>query len=710
MVKRSLLLLGGLLFVAACGDDVVDGQCDPGLIQNPVTGECVARQCGEGERYNPIDGSCVPGSDNPDNPDTPDGGTPDTEEPDYDPDCPFFQDCDSEEPAPWIPPADGSYDPFEPQDPATATYHSCDPEDVGSISAPQFLLHRAGDYLLAMDPGAEVSPLTFFDRSPHAHMFEDQDKGYAGFIVSINPRAGYSTATDMAYWLSDTLNGLPGVEDAQRQGNGRTYRTHDGYNASVLNHVRVNTQATPGEARDALVAAIFGVSQTDLTYELTETATADGSDLHLSYKTVMRSDQQVIIVGAFTTATRYDQPDHGARFAVEDLAGGTALAMAGETMSDQCVSLTLRDTTEVDIIISMDASGSMSSVQAALSGFANEFTTLLNEAGVDWRIGVTGVDCEGIQDDEELSYDFRSLWPGPDESQLPPVPIPFPGEMDLGGPCRSPSGVGGIGGGGDNNGKLVGGGFTRDPQTIADRLNDVSSSSHEYTLTMGMAAIDRSLPRAENAVDKIRPNAQVILVTVTDEREELVGHMVPGMSDSISSSTRTDMENFLDPWLGWLARPDVGAIVYGLYRVPGQSCDSADQGSVAHGIHHVVTETGGSYGSVCQPDVTETFRDIAHATRDLTSGLRLVGNPYASSVRVDVTDLDGVFERSIPRSIAEGFDFDTAYNSLMFYGNNSPETDQRVIAPFLRWNRNVIPCGEDAACPGIAKCIAGRCG
>ncbi|TXD35894.1 hypothetical protein FRC98_14580 [Lujinxingia vulgaris] len=706
MVKRSLLLLSGLLLLAACSDDVVEGQCDPGLTANPVTGECVARQCDEGQRYNPVDGSCVDEGDNPDDPDDPDDPG-DDEDPDYDPDCPFFQDCDSDEPAPWNPPADGSYDPFEPQDPATATYHSCETTDVAPMSSPQFILHRAGDYLLAVGRGADVSPLTFFDRNPHAHVLEEADQGYAGFIVSINPRSGFTTATDMAYWLSDTISAIPGYDESAREGSGRTYRTHDGYNASVMNHVRIPTADTPGEARDKILASIFGIGASDLVYELNEASSADDSGLHLSYKTVMRSDQQVIIVGGITTQGRYDQPDHAARFAIEDLAGGTALAMAGETMSDECVSLTLRDTTEVDIIISMDASGSMSSVQSALSGFAEEFTNLLNEAGVDWRIGVTGVDCDGIQEDEALSYDFRSLWPGPDEGNQQPIPG-FP-NMDLGGPCRPPSGIGGIGGGDGNNGALIGGGFTRDPQAIADRLNDVSTAGNEYTLTMGMAAIDRSLPRAQGAVDKIRPNAQIILVTVTDEREELVGQMISGMGDSISSSTQAELETFLDPWLGWLARPDIGAIVYGLHWIPGQACATAEQGSVAHGIQHVVEQTGGEAGSVCQPDVTETFRDIANATRDLSSGLRLVGNPYASSVKVDVTDLDGNFERSIPRSAADGFDLDTAYNSLMFYGPQVPETDQRVVAPFLRWNRNVIPCGEDAACPGSKKCVLGRC-
>jgi hypothetical protein len=175
----------------------------------------------------------------------------------------------------------------------------------------------------------------------------------------------------------------------------------------------------------------------------------------------------------------------------------------------------------------------------------------------------------------------------------------------------------------------------------------------------------------------------------------------------LSASRRAQLEATAQPWIDYLSRPDINAPVYGLYWVPGQACEGATD--VAHGIHHVVQATGGEGSSVCAPDVTNAFRDIANATRDLSSGLRLVGTPVGSSIRVDVEDLETQAIVPLDRSRIDGFDFTSSNNSLLFVGPSAPQLEQRVIVPYLRWNRTVFPCTFETDCPERMKCNLGLC-
>ena len=718
----GVLLLG--LWLSGCTDEV-GGDCPDGQTISPVTGECVTQStttCGPGEAYSSTVGGCVPVGDDNQPVDTNQNQDPNqnqgpNQEPNqnqdpYDPDCPYHQpDCDDDTPpAPWDP--TGDYDPFQPQDPSTAVYHSCETSDVTGLQAPQFVLSNPGKYLLAISPTASVSPLSFTAVTPRAHFIEHADDGYAGFIVSIGPRSGQSSAQDVADWLFEEIDEIPGYA-AVREGDGMNYRAHDNYRASILNHASVSTSATPGEVRDQIVSRIYGIGVSDMQYTFSDTATADGSGIHVTYKTVWRSDDEVIIVGGITTTDRKNQHDSAARFALQDLAGGTALALAGETMTDDCVSLELRDVTEVDIIVSLDASGSMSDVQDSLMGFADELVSVLNSSDVDWRVAVTGVDCHNIRDDEALSPEFRDLWPDPDDWEGAGFPIPFPGfdMSDFDTPCRSPGMIGND----DNNGRLMGSGFSTDPGVISNHMGMVSTTGLEYTLTMGLAAIDHSLPRTDNDPMKIRTNAAVVVIVVTDENEQIFKDAfswIQGENHSLSASQRQELEEFAEPFLGFAQRPDISATIFGLYWMPGDTnCPGGID--VSHGIDYFVEQTGGQGDSICSPNINQSFQDITDASIDVTTGLRLIGNPLASSIRIDVTEEDGSNPVELARSSEDGFDFDTLVNSLFFQGPSTPDIGERLVVPYLRWNRTVIPCTGDTVCQTqdnqAAKCVQGIC-
>ncbi len=696
----NVLLVGALvvpLAMMACSDDVASGgDCPAGQSYNPIDGECTT--CSQGEDVNPLSGECEPVDD--DNGTESNGGSDnggqDTNDStnQSDNDGPGYQGDGVEPP----------HDPYDPDAPGSTEYHSCDSDDFSGLDSPQFIHHASANYLVAANSGIEVSTVDTDTVPVEGHVLEDGDDGYAGFVVSVSPPSGQTTAVGASDWVFDSIGDVSGYNPT-RQGDGQSYLTHDNFQASILNHISIDTDDVPGDVRDKVVARLHGQAGDDLDHSLSETADGDGSGIHLVYKTVVRGDDQVIVIGGITTTDRHETPDSEARFAVQDLAGGSSVAGAGETMSEECVSLELKDTDEVDIIISLDASGSMTDVQSNLQNFTDELTQVLDNAGVDWRVGVTGVDCNEIWDDDDVSPEFRALWPDPDEWEGEDLPFI---DFDMGAPCEEPSS--GFIGGDDNNGRLMEGTFTTDPDEIEDRLGMVSGTGLEYTLTMGLAALDHTLPRADDDPEQLRTHAAPVVIVVTDENEQLFkdefGNWISGGNDPLSTSQQAELHNYIDPWLGFVNRPDLNATISGLYWVPSTSCAGGED--VAHGIHHVVEQTGGTYDSICAPDVTDAFSDIADATQDLETGLHLIGNPWSGSVEVDI-ESDGGSVEALARSIADGFDFDSTNNSLYFEGPSAPQEGDRVVVPYLQWDRNAVPCSASNPCPDGMECAKGTC-
>ncbi len=703
-LTRALFTSAAILLFAACSDDVQNEQCPVGEQLNPIQNVCVPIVCPSGQQFNPITNQCSGTSgnldagdllDTDDNPTDDAGNTPNDTGNNPPHDTGNFFDTGDQDVPDAAPPEEDASGPFQPQDPNTAQYHSCTSADTRSLTAPNFITNISGNYLLATEhslTSARVMPTV---GNLAADVFEDPQNKFTGFVATLAPTSAQTTPALISQHLLTTVKNVTGLNAASQLNPGRQMLTHDQMSAVVSATIQLPAGTAPHVARDEILARLVGLSPQQLPHGLTTNFAADPSaPTVLTYQIVRRNHEHYVIVATFATQSDLNNNALKTRLHVGDLTSGTALAFAEETMTDQCISYTIRDTNEVDIIISLDASGSMDAVQSALAGFSQEFTQLLDAAGVDWRIGITGVDCSNIKTDNGLSEEYRSLWPEGGGGGV------F-GGLDV--PCKEPfSGSG-------NNGKLIGGNFTRDAQEIARRMGRVSTSASEYTLTMGVAAIDRSLPRADNADNKIRTNAAVILVVVTDENEQLFKtelSFIGGSNQNLSAAQRTQLENYTAPWIEYLHRTDVDAPVFGLYWVPGQSCSGATD--VAHGIHHIVQQTGGQGGSVCQPDVTTTFRDVADATRDLSAGLRLIGPTVATSVQV-LKEGPANANSRLNRSATDGFDFDATNNSVVFHGPSAPQVDERIVVPYLRWNRTIIPCTSTDQCSDNQKCTAGIC-
>lgn len=574
-------------------------------------------------------------------------------------------------------------------------YRTCRPSDTQGLVQPQLIIDMNGDYQLALENNVTISPVTSTGGSVvSAHVFEDLAHDYTGFILSIAPPAGSIEAFQLSDHVFGQVLGVPAYAMSSRRSAGRQITTHDNFKAVVDATVDLPANVSPEQVRDDVLASLTGVS--DLTHSLMGTIPVTaGEPSLLKYEVISRSMQEYVVVVTIAPLTKAEDPLLEAGFRSDDLTGGASVAGAMEQIETDCISHKVTERAQVDIIISMDASGSMQDEQMALSSFVQSLTSFLDAANLDWRIGVTSVGCNNISQDGGLSPEFRALFPTGG------------GGIFAMGVCSSPFGGGG-------NGALVtsggGSGFSQDPAQVSARINNVDGTNSEYTLTMGAAAVDRALPRDDNNPNKIRENAAIVVIAITDEEDEFFKTELGFLpKENLDAAERMQLDAGTAPFVEYLLKPEVGATVFGLYNVPNSDCGTAVE--FASGIHDVVNKTGGTGGSICQADITTSLQAIASATAGIASGLRLRGAPVSPSIVVKHAQIMTGVEVELTRSRADGFDYDGIVNRVAFYGPNAPQTNDRLVIPYLRWSNSVFMCMSEADCPDEQKfkCVNNEC-
>ena len=627
-----------------------DGLADGVEDQN---GDGAIGNCPEGE----YDVSCANGESNPCKADSDGDGTPDSKEP---------------------------------------RLRRCLESDVANLNEPKMVSSPAseGDYKLAVSSSVEASDVSGTSSTINAHVFTDDEAQYTGFVLSYEP----SVDTEGASWLENRLvNKIQYIfPTSSRRTSGRKTTTFDGKEASVNAVVEMPGVTSASDGRDKILAELVGVEPTDIQHD--EVGSLDGgtgedNPTVFVFQVVERSGKAVV-VGALTSLSRYTDSSTETDIRLDDLTGGDSLARSGVSLVEDCVSYKVESEPAVDIILSMDASDSMKEEQKQLSNFASTFTDLLDDAGVDWRIGVTSAACNNILEDNGVSAGFRDLFNyRPDPSTVVKL-------------CSRDNGLS------PSNGELIGGDFTTDAAEVAQRIEDVTVTQSEFTLSMAGAAADRALPRTEGRDAKLRPDADVVLVAVTDEEGDYfksrVSFLPPG-AERLTPARKAAMDDQIQPLIKHLREPPIGATAFGLYSPPGESCGSAN--SVAHGIAATVSETGGHGGSVCQPDITSTLGEIAEASAGIASDFGIRGTPLPQSIEVKHADVEASSVDAVARDRESGYRYDSVVNRVAFTGENSPETGDRVVISYLRWKDSIQQCQRDSGCPRAQKrqCIKGTC-
>lgn len=579
-------------------------------------------------------------------------------------------------------------------DPDEVIYRRCRDSDTLNLTQPQLLISMPGDYQLAAAASATGAPVSSASGAVTAHVFEDVAHDYTGFVISLAPPAQGSEATQLADHVFNQVLAIPAYAMSSRRSAGRQVTTHDNYKAIVDGVIDLPAGVAPQQARDAILAQLTGLG--DLSHSLSTAIPVGAMEPTLfHFQVIARSASDYILVGALAPLTVVEESARETGFRVDDLVNGSSVALAMEVLETDCVSYKVTERPKVDIIISMDASGSMQDEKMALVGFVSNLTSFLDAANLDWRIGVTSVACSNISNDMALSQDLRDLF----ASSGGGGGFPFPGG---GGSCSLP-----FPGGSGGNGKLLKQssnqpGFTTDVSQIQWRIDNADGTASEFTLGMGVAAVDRARPRQANNPEKLREGAAVVVIVVTDEEDEYFKESLMFLpKENLDAGERMQLDAATAPWVDYLLDPEVGATVFGLYNVPNSDCPTAAQ--FASAIHDVVNKTGGNGGSICQSDITTSLQAIASATAGIASGLRLRGTPVAPSIEVTLAQIMSGMELDVPRSRADGFDYDGIVNRIAFFGSSLPQTNDRLVIPYLRWSNSIFLCTTDADCPQEQK-------
>ena len=522
-----------------------------------------------------------------------------------------------------------------------------------------------------------------------AHVFANTTHNYTGFVVSLSPPSSQTDPARLGDWLAgEVQNAYP---SSYTRLSGRQIVTHDGYDALAGGVIQLPLGTIPTTARDTLLNELTGAT---VSHSLSGTIPGtSGEPTLFAYEVLSRSSSQMIVVGVLATEPSWEDDTAETGLQMADLTGGSALASASASMTTVCVDFTASyDSPAVDIILVGDASGSMQDEISTLSSYISTFTADLDAAGLDWRVGVTSVACNDIKNDTSLSQDFRDLWP---QTSI------FPSS----GPCPAGLTTSGV-----INGQLQGGDFTTNASTISSRLTSLPSVNSEYTATMGAAAVDRALPRTAGDSTKIRPDAAVVVIAISDEDDEFFKtelSFLGGSDLQLTSSEYSQLETEVTPWIDYLRLPRTEATFFGGSWPPGESC--SDSAQPAHAMSMLFNRTGGSEGSLCQDEFTDTLVDVARASAGIGSEFRLRGTPVPSTLQVKRAGPSSV--TNLNRSRTDGYDYDGVVERVSFRGSSKPVTNDNVIISYRRWDTGVTTCSVDSDCPQrqLEMCVNSEC-
>jgi hypothetical protein len=603
--------------------------------------------------------------------------------------------------------ARGEYDPCvadtdgdgEP-DGEEVNFLGCRDEFLNAIPTPQLITSAAGNYQLALTTQAAASPITGLTGG-QGHAFNHVPGSFAGFVAAL-PRPGAAATPEQL--RDEVLRRVKTSYSAATSATGgRRTTTHDGFQAVVNYKIKLGAPGVPTTARDLLISAITG--QPGLSHSAAGTIPASMGDLILVVGIVDRGAAGYVVTATVASEALYNSATATTGYLMDDVVSSMGLAQASDSLVNDCVAYKVEDKPKVDFIWVVDGSGSMDEENRLVKQYAQNFAQVLTLSGLDWRLGVVSSNCEGIGNDADIPADVKALFPG----------------SGLTGTCPSLP----IGGQRKKNGQLCdknGANFTTDVAKFQACIDQMASQSitSEHTGTIGTAAIARAQPPSDTDNTKVRPGAAVVVISVTDEFDDLISGKM-GWRDAGSSgaapndptldasfdSARLDTE--VQPFVDYYLRPDVNATVFGIFWVPGQPCNTASE--AAADIQRIVDKTGGTYGNICSGNLQNTLLEIAESAAGLASGLRVRGYPAPPSLGVRVGDVSSQQILTPLRSRQDGWDYDSVTNAVTFIGPTPPQVNDRVIITYKRWENSVQGCMTNADCPRTQKyrCIEGEC-
>ena len=578
----------------------------------------------------------------------------------------------------------------------------CREEYLTNLPQPKLISSAAGDYQLAISTAVAEASVTGLAAGTHAHAFNHRAETYAGFVAAMPKLQGANNVEATRDALLTRIRQT--YPSASLAASGRRSFTHDNYNALVGLKVDLGQAGRPDTERDRAMRAVLASAQA--AHTLNDTYNASVGNLVL-IMTLVERNNTIIASGAVVSDALHQSRSLPTAFLVDDATSASNLATAGAMLEPNCVSYRVNERPSVDFIWVIDGSGSMQDENRLVANYANDFAQILTASNLDWRLGVVSSNCDGIDQDMAVPANVRQLFGN--KCTVPPLPFPVPIPM-----------------GRYKNGMLCdkdGAFFTTDPNKFKECVNEIARQSitSEHTATISTAAIGRALPRQANNPQKLRPEAATVVISVTDEFDDLVQSEMGwrdagGSGDPPHDPTLSGpidfarLDRVVQPFVDYLLSPEVRATLFGIFWVPGQPCSTASEAAV--GIQRFVDKTGGTSGNICSGMLQNLMRNIAIAAAGLASGLRVQGVPVTPTIKVRVGDVAAQQVLEPARSREQGWDYDVVTNAVVFNGQNPPRTNDRVVITYMRWQGSTRVCMSNSDCnSGLQKqrCVDGIC-
>lgn len=450
--------------------------------------------------------------------------------------------------------------------------------------------------------------------------------------------------------------------------------TWDGYPALRAFYDQAGNRGIKAQA-NAIVRAFYPDAQ-ELLDESDDLVPSSGYKLQAEY--VRRSDNTAVVLIALLPAERASSH---AQYTLDDTANGTALAQYRDSVGAQCDRFLTGGYADVDILWSVDNSGSMGDDQAAVAAAGAEMGQILMASTMRWRLGLVTTD-----------FHLRQAAACDDISSSG---------------CRH---------------------FTEDIHRFINWFTDgnsawvtIEGSSDERAMQSAELLIrDRLLPSSDvqpAPSDKLRRGAYLVTIFLTDAEDQKCS---PSNAQSCIDEYTTFFGDF-DPDVAGQQR----ALLGGVLCAPGQqdNCDSTEPYPNGSVLHTVIGNLGGVVGDLKDTTtIRPTILAILRGAAGAISPYVLTRPPISSTIRVALAQNSTVGPCNwddVPRDRANGFDYDAPSRSIVFYGDCRPSPDHigsRVAVSYRYWidqsperDPRPGPCGACPACPGIARCDVAAC-
>jgi hypothetical protein len=549
-----------------------------------------------------------------------------------------------------------------------------------------------GDWRLALPLAAKYGDLKIANAKAKeaAAAIDLTGSEVAGFVISRDTT--HSTAADaLAAMLKSIKASPPGGSGSVTQiASGIQGRSHDRYDTVLGTTLQLDltvAQSTPA-VRSTLVAGLlgrpvgqlgnlpapYGSQRTKLLLRLTTVKRVwfktdkDGDQVNAAGQKIRthggdpvdsgdKSKWRLLVMGAVVSPSTYHDYKSQAHSHTDDLSDGTALAKASDRLVNECDVLTIDRLPTADIIWVIDESSSMSSIRQDLVNNINNVFARALSSGLDFRMGVTGVnDPKGSYAGTVGRFCSKVTTNIQDSGGVDRFLLPS--EQTIFYACiKNPPGYG------------------------------VSSP---YGLANAAQAVKQHLPRASSKPDRVRPDAQLAVIVVSDAPPQSLVQALGFASwpndCALTAVEQAKRDAVLKPHLSLFSGADDPQARASLHFVGGLCGTSASCGAAAGiGYLELAHKLGGQSAEICQKDLGESMKVVIDDVVAAASPLKLERQAVSPTLALA---LDGV---EIKRSVSNGFDYRAASNTLVLT-NVKYKKGSQVITSYKYWDSG-LPLG-----------------